>query len=127
MDRAEFVEYMTDRVFDILTKRANKHPQRFVAADTPKIVAWLGWTESPDFGAIRSALTMLENAGLIEKAKSKDDKGRVLRGFIVNRIAPAAPEPVEVAPTELVLTAADANFLQRCGIAIEEPEFAGAK
>jgi hypothetical protein len=127
MDRAEFVEYMTDRVFDTLTKRANKHPQRFVAADTPKIVAWLGWTDSPDFSAIRSALAILENAGLIAKARSKDAKGKLLMGFIVNKIPPAPPEPVEVAPTELVLTAADANFLHRCGIAVQEPELAEAK
>ena len=127
MDRAEFVEYMTDRVFETLTKRANKHPQRFVAADTPKIVGWLGWTESPDFGAIRSALTMLENAGLIVKARSKDAKGKALRGFIVRNVPPAASEPVEVAPTELVLTAADANFLHRCGIALDQPDFAEVK
>jgi hypothetical protein len=64
---------------------------------------------------------------LIEKAKSKDDKGKVLRGFIVNRMPPVAPEPETVAPAELVLTTADANFLHRCGIAIGVPELAGAK
>ncbi len=128
MSRAEFVEDLCGMVFEVLRKRAAKNGQSFVEADSIRIVGWLHWTDSPDFSAVGSALVMLENAGLIDRVKLKNAKGRTIRGFVVKQPS-ATPEPIEAPPvTEIELTPSDRRFLEACGIQAEaQPETVEAK
>jgi hypothetical protein len=118
-DRAEMIETLSHRVFQILKKKAGKTADRFVAANSVQVAAWMGWTGNPDFAAIRRSLEMLCDAGLITPARSKDAKNKTVRGYIVNE-PPTEPEPIDVAPTEFVLTPKDVEFLRSVGVAVEQ-------